>query len=77
MVALNSTDSAQILDLIEFPPEDPYESFKEHLTELHTLNPFQRYKALMSLTLAADKNPSILMGKMCSLLPLGHRVHKN
>ena len=31
----------------------------------------------MSLTLAADKKPSTLMGKMCSLLPLSHRVHKD
>ena len=44
--------------------------------ELHTLSPFQRYQALMSLPLAADKKPSILMGKMCGLLPLNHRIHK-
>ena len=50
---------------------------KERLTELHTLNPFQRYQKFMSLTLAADKKPSKLTGKMCSLLPLSHRVHKN
>ena len=31
----------------------------------------------MSLTLATDKKPSTLMGKMCSLLPLDHRVHKS
>ena len=40
------------------------------------MNPFQRYQALMSLTLAADKKPSSLMGKMFSLLPLDHRIHK-
>ena len=33
----------------EFPPGKlPYESLKERLTELHTLNPFQRYQAFMS-----------------------------
>ena len=31
----------------------------------------------MSLTLAVNKKPSPLMGKMCSLLPLNHRVHKD
>ena len=30
----------------------------------------------MSLTLVADKNPSNLIGEMCSLFPLNHRVHK-
>ena len=40
------------------------------------MNPFQRYQALMALTLAEDKKPSTLIGKMCSLLPLDHRIHK-
>ena len=31
----------------------------------------------MSLTLAAKEKPSTVMGKMCSLLPLNHRVHKD
>ena len=52
-------------------------SLKERLTELHTLNNFLRYQVFMSLTLAANKKPSTLMGKMCSLLPLTHRVHKD
>ena len=30
----------------------------------------------MALTLAVDKTPSTLMGKMCSLLPLDLRIHK-
>ena len=61
----------------EYPPDKlPYESLKKSLTELYTLNPFQRYQELMSLTLAADKKPSKLMRKMLSLLPLSHRVHK-
>ena len=65
------------MDLIKCPPEElPYESLKERLTELHTLNPFQRYQAFMSLTLVAKEKPFMLMGKMCSLLPLSRRVHK-
>ena len=55
----------------------PISSFRERLTELYTLNPFQRYQAFMSLTLAADEKPSTLMEKMCSLLPLSYRVHKD
>ena len=31
----------------------------------------------MSLTLATNKKPSMLIGKMCSLLLLSHRVHKD
>ena len=89
MGALSHFDTTQVVDRIEFPPdENPYESLKEHLkerlkeglkerlTELHTLNLFQRYQALMSLTLAEDYKPSILMGKRCSLLRLDHRIHK-
>ena len=77
VAALGKADSAQVVDLLECPPEElPYESLKERFTELHTLNPFQRYQAFMSLTLAADEKPSTLMGKMCSLLPLSHTVHK-
>ena len=30
----------------------------------------------MALTLAADKKLSTLMGKICSLLPMDHRIHK-
>ena len=76
VAALGSADAAQVVDLIEYPQDElPYESLKEHLTELHTLNPFQRYQEFMS-TLATDKKPSRLMGRMCSLLPLSHRVHK-
>ena len=44
------------MNLIEFPPDgNPYESLKECLPELHNLNPFQMYQALMAFTLAADK----------------------
>ena len=32
---------------------------------------------MMALTLSADKKQSTLMGKMCSLLPLDHRIHKS
>ena len=72
VAALNHADAAQVVDLIEDPPKDqPYDSLKQCLTELHTVNTFQRYQALM-----ADKKPSTLMGKMCSLLPLDHRIHK-
>ena len=75
---LGHADAAQEGDLIEFPPDElPYESLKECLTELHILNPFQRYQAFMSLTLAAGEKPSTLMGKMCSLLPLNRRLHKD
>ena len=53
--ALYDADAAQVVDLIKFPPEEePYESLKEHLTELHTLNSFQRYQALMAFTLVVD-----------------------
>ena len=44
--------------------------------ELHTLNPFQRYQALMALTLAVAEKLSTLMVKMCSLLPLDHGIQK-
>ena len=44
VAALGHADPAQVVDLIEFPPDKfPYESLKEHLTELHNLNSFQRY----------------------------------
>ena len=57
--ALGHADVAQVVDLIKYPPDElPYESLKERLTKLHTLNPFQRYQEFMSLSLAADKKPS-------------------
>ena len=77
MTALYRVEATKVDDLIEDPPEEgPYESLKQSLTELPTLNPFQRYQAMMALTLAADKKPSTMMGKMCSLLPPDHRIHK-
>ena len=78
VTALGHADTAQIVDLIEYPPNElPYESLRDCLTTPHTLTPFQRYQAFMSLTLATDKKPSRLMRKMCSLLPLSHKVHKD
>ena len=54
--ALNRADATQVVDFIEFPPDkNPYESVKECLMELHTLNPFQRCQALMSPTLGVDE----------------------
>ena len=50
--ALGQSDEAQIVDLIELP----YESLKIHLTVLQTLNPFQRYQALMSLPWSPSRN---------------------
>ena len=75
VAALGRVDAAQVVDLIVYPPNElPYESLKERLTELYTLNPFQRYQEFMSLTLAADEKPLKLMGKMLSLLPQSHWV---
>ena len=49
--ALNHANASQVVDLIEFSPEEnPYKFLMEHLTELHTLNPFQRFQVLMALT---------------------------
>ena len=77
VAVLNRADAVQVVDLIEDPLEDkPYESLKQRLTKLHTMKPFQRYKTLLALTLVADEKLSTLMGKMCSLLPLDHRIHK-
>ena len=45
--------------------------------ELHMLNLFLWYQALMSLTMSIVKKQSSLMFKMCSLLPLDLRVHKS
>ena len=62
IAALGKADAAQVVDLIKCPPEElPYESLKELLTELHTLNPFQRYQAFMSLTLASRYGMSFLL----------------
>ena len=70
VAALGRADAAHVVDLIEYPPDQlSYEFLKERLTELYTLNPFQRYQEFMSLTLAADEKPSKLIGKMLSLLP--------
>ena len=55
IAALGRADTAQVVDLIEYPPDQlPYESLKECLTNLYTLNPFQKYQEFMSLTLATD-----------------------
>ena len=50
VAALGLVDAAQVVDLIEYAPDElPYESLREPLTELQTLNPFQMYQAIMSL----------------------------
>ena len=43
--ALGRTDTALVVYLIKYLPDQlPYESLEERLTELYTLNPFQRYQ---------------------------------
>ena len=62
--------AAQILDLIRAPPAgDPHEVLKECLTTLYSLNDYQRFEALISLTLTSDQKPSHLMNRMLALLP--------
>ena len=45
VTALGRADSAQVVNLIEFPL---HESLKECLTELHNLNPFPWYHCLLT-----------------------------
>ena len=62
--------ASQILDLIRAPPlGDPYEVLRDRLVRLYTLNDYQRFEALVSLTLSGDQKPSHLMNRMLALLP--------
>ena len=61
--------AAQILDLILAPPsQTPYKVLKVRLITLYSLNDYQRFEALVSLTLSADQKPSHLMNRMLALL---------
>lgn len=74
VAALSKDDAKQILDVLRAPGPNPYETLKRRLTQLHELNPFQRYEAFMSLTLAPDQKPSHLMNRMLALVPADYKV---
>ena len=66
--------ATQILDLIRAPPAgDPYEVLRERLVTLYSLNDYQRFEALVSLTLFGDQKPPHLMNRMLALLPDDHK----
>ena len=66
--------ATQILDLIRAPPAGgPYEILRERLITLYSLNDYQRFEALVSLTLSGDQKPSHLMNRMLALLPDDHK----
>ena len=59
--------ASQILDLIRAPPlGDPYEVLWDRLVRLYTLNDYQRFEALVSLTLSGDLKPSHFLNQMLS-----------
>ena len=62
--------ASQILNMIRAPPaRDPYGVLRERLIMLYTLNNYQWCKALVSLPLSGDQEPSHLMNRMLTLLP--------
>ena len=51
--------AVQLLDLIQTPPAvEPNKVLKERLITLNFLNDYQRFEALVSLTLSGDQTPS-------------------
>ena len=71
MVAVLPQEVALLmLDLIRASlAGDPYGVFREHLITLYTLKNYLQLKALVSLPLSGDQNPSHLMNRMFALLP--------
>ena len=62
--------AVQILNLIQDPPaRTPYKVLKDRLITLHSLNDYQRFKALVSLPLSGDQQPSHFMNRMLAYIP--------
>ena len=76
MVAVLPQEVAlQIQDLIRAPPAgDPYGVLRECLITLYTLNDYQRFVALVSLSLSGYLKPSHLMNRMLTLLPDDYKL---
>ena len=70
VAALPQDVAGQVLDLIRSPPkDDPYQVLRDRLVRLYTLNEYQRFESLVSLTLSGDQKPSHLMNRMLALIP--------
>ena len=70
VAALPQDVAGQVLDLIRAPPrDDPYLVLRTRLVRLFTLNEYQRFEALVSLSLSGDQKPSYLMNRMLALYP--------
>ena len=57
----------QLLDLLCAPSASPYESLKDRLFQLYSLNHWQRFEALVNLPLVVDQKNSILINKLLAL----------
>ena len=70
VAALPQDVAGQVLDLIRSPPkDDPYQVLRDRLVRLYTLNDYQRFESLVSLSLSGDQKPSHLMNRMLALYP--------
>ena len=68
--ALPQDVAGQVLDLIRSPPkDDPYQVLRTRLVRLYTLNEYQRFESLVSLSISGDQKPSHLMNRMLALYP--------
>ena len=64
--------ACRLLDLVPAPPVEPYETLRQRLIQMCSLNEFQGYQALQSLPLLSDQRPTELMDKML-ILKMTHR----
>ena len=70
VAALPQDVAGQVLNLIRSPPkDDPYQVLRTRLVRLYTLNEYQRFESLVSLSLSGDQKPSHLMNRMLALYP--------
>ena len=70
VAALPQDVAGQVLDLIRAPPrDDHYLVLRTRLVRLFNLNEYQRFEALVSLSLSGDQKPSYLMNRMLALYP--------
>ena len=62
------------MDIIRNPPlQNPYESLRARLLQMHSLTDYALCETIMSLPMSGDMLPSALLSRMRALFPIEHQ----
>ena len=74
VASLPQKEIDNVVDIIRNPPlQNPYESLRARLFQMHSLTDYARCETIMSLPMSGDMLPSALLSRMRALFPIDHQ----